>query len=154
MKPSLVIVFVSVCSVILYCFVAPSVSLPEYRLEIGDVGLLVELAAAPEERSRGLMFRRQLDQERGMLFVFDSPGEWGFWMKNTFIPLSIAFIDSEKKILNIEDMQPHDLRLVQPKGDVLYALEVNQGWFARHSITPGAVLVFSSNLESALGVKK
>lgn len=89
-----------------------------------------------------------------MLFVFDSPGEWGFWMKNTFIPLSIAFIDSEKKILNIEDMQPHDLRLVQPKGDVLYALEVNQGWFARHSITPGAVLVFSSNLESALGVKK
>jgi uncharacterized protein len=85
------------------------------------------------------MFRDSLPEGQGMLFIFEQPKKASFWMKNTKIPLSIAFIDSAGKILEIESMNPLDETVVPSGSDqVAYALEVNQGWFARHAISNGA----------------
>lgn len=140
----------SLCAV---CLVCASPREKKFALQIATTPLTVELAADPETRSRGLMYRARLDQDAGMLFVFEHADEWGFWMKNTLIPLSIAFIGEDRTILNIEDMYPHDTSLVLPKGPVRYALEVNQGWFKAHAIQAGARVFFSSNLARAIGLK-
>ncbi|TBH17469.1 DUF192 domain-containing protein [Thermus thermamylovorans] len=103
--------------------------------------LRVEVADTPERQARGLMFREALAEDEGMVFLFPAPTAGGFWMKNTLIPLSIAFFDREGMILRILDMEPcrADPCPVYHPG-VIYqgALEVNQGWFARHGLTPGA----------------
>ncbi len=112
-------------------------------LTIGEHTLQVELAASPEERSQGLMFREQLAEDAGMLFVFPEDGFQSFWMRNTPIPLSIAFIDSAGRIVNIADMEPFDEQTFhQSAGMVRYALEVNQGWFAERGIGPGDQVEF------------
>jgi len=91
------------------------------------------------ELLKGLMFRDSLPDDRGMLFVFEQPKAASFWMRNTKIPLSIAYLDSTGKILEIESMKPLDETVVPSVSDqVAYALEVNQGWFGRHGIAPGA----------------
>jgi len=112
-------------------------------LTIGNHRLEVDVVATPEKRSIGLMFQDTLPDDRGMLFVFAGPYTGSFWMHNTRIPLSIAFIDAERRILNIEDMQPLD-EITQhfPAGAAQYALEVNQGWFAARGIQPGDVVMF------------
>ncbi len=97
----------------------------------------VEIADEPGERSRGLMFRDSLDDEAGMLFVYPAPRQLSFWMENTKIPLSIAFIDAEGQILNIEPMVPMDRSGVPSRGEALYALEVNRDWFDRKGVGPG-----------------
>ncbi|MDO8612612.1 MAG: DUF192 domain-containing protein [Dehalococcoidia bacterium] len=108
---------------------------------IGGAGkraeLTVELAVTPGERSRGLMFRESLAEERGMLFVFAQETKAGFWMKNTKIPLSIAFIASDGLILETQDMEPLSEELHTPARAYRYALEVNQGWFERHGLGLG-----------------
>jgi uncharacterized membrane protein (UPF0127 family) len=101
------------------------------------------VVATPEKRSVGLMFRDALPENRGMLFVFAGPYTGTFWMRNTRIPLSIAFISKERRILNIEDMQPFDeITQHAPRGEAFYALEVNQGWFAARGIKPGDEVAF------------
>lgn len=110
---------------------------------IGEHRLEAEVVATPEKRSIGLMFRDALPEDRGMLFVFAGPYTGTFWMRNTRIPLSIAFISQERRILNIEDMQPFDeVTQHAPRGAAFYALEVNQGWFAARGIRPGDEVVF------------
>ena len=99
--------------------------------------LTVELARTPAERSRGLMFRDELPEERGMLFVFDGETKSGFWMKDTKIPLSIAFIATDGGILETQDMEPLAEELHRPAQAYRYALEVNQGWFERHGLGAG-----------------
>ena len=84
------------------------------------------------------MNRFSLQPDHGMLFVFDKPQPLGFWMKNTYIPLSIAFVDAEGRILNIEDMRPQDESTHWSKGNALYAIEMKQGWFAAKGIAAGA----------------
>jgi len=85
------------------------------------------------------MFRDSLPEDRGMLFIFEQPKQASFWMRNTKIPLSIAYIDSAGKILEIKSMNPLDETVVLSNSDqIAYALEVNQGWFARHGIAIGA----------------
>jgi len=96
-----------------------------------------ELADTPESRMTGLMGRRSLAQDTGMLFVFDRPAPQAMWMKNTFIPLSVAFIAADGRILNIEDMSPQTEDVHQSAGAVLYALEMERGWFARKGIGAG-----------------
>lgn len=83
------------------------------------------------------MYRTFLPPDTGMLFVFDRPGLPCFWMKNTPLPLSIAFIDQRGRIVNIADMQPHDQTSHCPTAPVLYALEMQQGWFRQKGIKPG-----------------
>lgn len=108
------------------------------ELNISNAPLTAEIADTPEASENGLMFRDSLPEDRGMLFVFDAPKRATFWMKNTKIPLSIAFIDSAGTILEVKSMYPMDESIVPSSStEVAYALEVNQGWFDRHKISPG-----------------
>lgn len=108
-----------------------------YPLRIRGKALRVELADSPETRRTGLMNRRQMAEDQGMLFIFDSPAPQAMWMKNTYIPLSVAFVDAQGRIVNIEDMEPHTEDAHASAGPVLYAIEMNRGWFARRGIRPG-----------------
>ena len=102
----------------------------------------VEIADTPELRRTGLMHRRSLGEDHGMLFVFELDKRPSFWMKNTLIPLSIAFISSAGEILEIRDMQPQDHTPIISSQPCRYALEVNQGAFSRYGIRSGDRAVF------------
>lgn len=110
------------------------------QLKIGNQVLNAEVAATPETRMKGLMFRDKMGKNDGMLFVFDQVGYHGMWMKNTLIPLSVAFLDEQGKILNIADMQPHSEQTHSAAGPARYALEMNVGWFKARNISAGAVV--------------
>ena len=101
------------------------------------VELTVELARTTGERSRGLMFREELAEDGGMLFVYVEDTEAGFWMKDTLIPLSIAFIAADGTILDIQDMESRSEDTHRPSEAYRYALEVNQGWFQRNGFDVG-----------------
>jgi hypothetical protein len=103
----------------------------------------VEVAKTPEERNLGLMGRKHLGQDEGMLFIFEAEDYHSFWMKNTLIPLSIAFIDRDDRIVWVTDMKPLTLDSHVPPKPVLYALEMNQGWFSKNGIKVGDVVRFS-----------
>ena len=108
-----------------------------YPIKIKGHGARVEIAATEEEKRTGLMYRRSLGENGGMLFIYENEGRWAMWMKNTYVPLSVAFIDRNGRILNIEDMQPLTEDSHQASGPAKYALEMNQGWFARRGIAKG-----------------
>lgn len=99
-----------------------------------------EVAAAPAQREQGLMFREKMAANDGMVFVFEGPAEVCMWMKNTVLPLSVAFIDGSGKIVNIEDMQPQSLDSHCARKLVRYALEMNLGWFKQKNIKPGMTI--------------
>lgn len=113
---------------------------PTTTLTINGQKVLAEVVSTPETRATGLMNRFSLQPDHGMLFVFEAPQPLGFWMKNTFIPLSIAFIAADGKIVNIEDMRPQDESTHWSRGVALYALEMKQGWFAGKKIAAGDVI--------------
>ena len=119
---------------------ALAADLPTTQLTIGDHKVTVEVAVTPDQRAVGLMNRFSLRPDHGMLFVFERPEPLAFWMKNTFIPLSIAFIAPDGRIVNIEDMKPQSEETHWSKGPALYALEMRKGWFAERGIGPGAVV--------------
>lgn len=119
---------------------AHAAELPKLTLAIGSHKIVAEVAAAPDDRARGLMQRFSLQPDHGMLFVFERAEPLAFWMKNTFIPLSIAFIGADGKIINIEDMQPQTEDTHWSKGPARYALEMRKGWFAERGIGPGATV--------------
>jgi len=103
----------------------------------------VEVAKTPEERARGLMWRKHLGRDEGMLFIFENEDYHGFWMKDTLIPLSIAFIDKEGRIVKIAEMKPLTLESHTPPKPVLYSLEMNKGWFSTQGIKVGDIVRFS-----------
>jgi uncharacterized membrane protein (UPF0127 family) len=112
--------------------------LPMATVSIKGYSLTVQLAANPPARACGLSHRQDLPQNQGMLFIFPDYRPETFWMKDTQIPLSIAFLDDSGKIINIQDMAPMQTDVVYPSsGPAKYALEVNQGWFKRHEIEVG-----------------
>jgi uncharacterized membrane protein (UPF0127 family) len=116
--------------------------LPTSVLEIeksggGSVPVLAEIAVSDTERGTGLMYRKSLADGEGMLFVFDRDQKLSFYMRNTLIPLSIAFISSDGRITEIRDMQPLDETSIVSVRSVRYALEAPQGWFTREGIEPG-----------------
>ncbi len=118
---------------------------------IGETGarasLRVEVADTAALRERGLMFRKTLGDDRGMLFVFPHERPLNFWMKNTSIPLSIAFISSGGVINEILDMDPLDTSVTYPSSrPARYALEVNRGWFGKKGITSGSRVIFDGCL--------
>jgi uncharacterized membrane protein (UPF0127 family) len=112
-------------------------SLPITKIRVGSHPVDAEVAQDPQQRALGLMFRFSLPADRGMLFVFPRAEPQGFWMRNTYIPLSIAYMDADGTILNIVDMAPHDERRHPSAGPALYALEMRKGWFAERGIGPG-----------------
>jgi uncharacterized membrane protein (UPF0127 family) len=111
--------------------------LPSVRLNAGIHNIQAEVAQTPEQRAIGLMHRREMAAQDGMLFVFEQPGVQCFWMKNTLIPLAIAFVGDDGKVVNIEEMQPMSERSHCSARPVRFALEMNQGWFAKRSIRSG-----------------
>jgi uncharacterized membrane protein (UPF0127 family) len=114
--------------------------LPVVELTAGMHLIRAEVAADFSSRGRGLMYRKSLAQNAGMLFIFDGPAIHCMWMKNTYIPLSVAFLDDKGEIINIADMQPHNEQSHCAVRPALYALEMTQGWFAQRGIKAGAKL--------------
>jgi uncharacterized membrane protein (UPF0127 family) len=119
---------------------AAAQTLPVTQLSAGMHLIRAEVAADFGSRSQGLMHRKSLGPNAGMLFVFDEAAPHCMWMKNTYIPLSVAFIDAQGVIINIADMTPHSEQSHCAARPAVYALEMTQGWFAQRGIKPGAKL--------------
>lgn len=107
------------------------------QVRIGAHALRVEVAASDPQREKGLMLRDKLGRNDGMLFIFDQPAYHAMWMKNTLLPLSVAFVDAQGVILNILDMEPKTLDSHMSAGPAIYAIETNKGWFAERGIKAG-----------------
>jgi len=107
------------------------------NITIGSEDFRVEVARTPEQRQKGLMFRKNLEAGEGMLFVYTADQYLAFWMKDTHIPLSIAFLAKNGEILQIEDLKPLSLRTVRSRRSARYALEVPQGTFRDLDVEPG-----------------
>lgn len=111
-------------------------------IKINQWELTVEIADTRETQEKGLMGRKSMSEDHGMLFVYDRDSRKSFWMKNTLIPLSIAYIATDGTIREIYDMEPLSTRIVESRYSVRYALEVNQGAFLRHGIKEGDKVEF------------
>jgi uncharacterized protein len=119
---------------------APQPRLPTVQLTAGMHVIQAEIAATPLQQQIGMMMRREMGANEGMLFVNDEPGVRCFWMRNTLIPLSAAFIADDGSIVNIADMQPQTDRSHCSTQPVRFVLEMNQGWFEKRGIKPGSRL--------------
>ncbi|MEN9468347.1 MAG: hypothetical protein RL630_80 [Verrucomicrobiota bacterium] len=116
----------------------PQPPLPTTELRIGTKKITAEIADEAHERSAGLMFRKSLASDSGMLFVMDRIAPVGFWMKNTQVPLTIAYIDPAGVIKELHDLEPHNQTPVPSRfPNIAYALEMPQGWFTKNNIWPG-----------------
>ena len=115
-------------------------SLPIIELKTGIYRIQAELASTPQARQVGLMNRTSMPTDSGMLFIFDQKATHCFWMSNTKIPLAIAFLADDGKIVNIEEMQAETLNNHCPKVPIRYALEMNRQWFSQRAIGPGSVI--------------
>lgn len=111
--------------------------LPHVRLGAGMYRIDAQVAQTPDQRMTGLMYRSQMPQYEGMLFVFEEPSQQCFWMKNTLIPLTAAFIADDGTIVNLADMKPQTEDSHCSAKPVRFVLEMNRGWFARRAIKPG-----------------
>ena len=133
---------------LIFCFIVTACSpqkltVREIPIERDGQGIAVvkaEIAVTVEERAMGLMNRKSLPDGEGMLFIFERDDILSFWMKNTIIPLSIAYIASDGRIIDIKDMYPLDLNPVPSSRSVRYALEVPQGWFSRAGVRTGDIV--------------
>ncbi len=112
-------------------------NLPRVTLSAGMHQIDAQVAQTPEQRATGLMHRQQMPQHEGMLFVFERPSVQCFWMKNTLLPLSIAFVADDGTVVNLDEMKPQTLDSHCSSSPVRYVLEMNRGWFAKKGIKPG-----------------
>ena len=119
-----------------------------YEVKINEKTSHAEVAFTQKGRTIGLMFRDKLDNDHGMLFIYPQEKSLSFWMKNTKIPLSIAFINSEEIITQIDSMTPYSLRSHTSKENVKYALEMEQGWFKKNGIRVGSKVSLSPEIMS------
>ena len=124
----------------LLAFGAGAQQLPVTELSVGMQLIHAEVADSTGSRMQGLMYRESLPTNAGMVFVFDETAQHCMWMKNTLVPLSVAFIDEAGAITNIADMQPRSEESHCATRPARYALEMNKGWFAQRGIKPGAKL--------------
>jgi hypothetical protein len=115
--------------------------LPTVKLWLGSEELITEIARTPVQIATGMMFRTNMAENEGMIFVFDRPGPKSFYMRNCTVPLSAAYIQPDGVIAEIVDLQPgNEVGVESKSGNLQFVLEVPQGWFARHNITTGAVI--------------
>jgi uncharacterized protein len=115
-------------------------NLPRVKLTAGMHVIDAQVATTEDERMTGLMFRKEMPQHEGMLFVFEYPSQQCFWMKNTLLPLSVAFVADDGTIVNIDEMKAQTLDSHCSLKPVRYVLEMNQGWFSKKGIKAGARL--------------
>lgn len=118
----------------------PQLALPRVELTAGMHRIDAQVAQSPQERQIGLMHRKEMPPHEGMLFIFEQPATQCFWMKNTLLPLTAAFVADDGTIVNLADMKPQSLDSHCSTQPVRYVLEMNQGWFAKRSIKAGAKL--------------
>lgn len=112
-----------------------------FPISVGGKTVRMQLAVRPAEMQRGLMERRDLGRDDGMLFIYDQPQALQFWMRNTPTPLDIGFFGPEGRLEEIYPLHPYDEKTVRSRGDRLqFALEVNQGWYRENGVKPGAAL--------------
>ncbi len=116
---------------------APQTDLPRIKLSAGMHLIDAQVAAAPEQRATGLMFRKEMPLSEGMLFVFEQAAVQCFWMKNTRLPLTAAFVADDGTIVNLADMKPQTTDSYCSTQPVRYVLEMNQGWFGKKGIKAG-----------------
>jgi len=134
-------------SLLIFCFfflisceILETKSNEKIKITVGGVAVRAEIAATPEERARGLMYRTKLPENEGMLFIYAKAERLTFWMKNTLIPLDIGFFDSEGYLINIYTMEPEpgvqqeNLKTYSSSENAKYALEMNKGWFKKNNI--------------------
>jgi uncharacterized membrane protein (UPF0127 family) len=115
--------------------------LPTIKLWLGSAEITAEIASKPREIQIGMMFRTNVVEDEGMLFVFRQPGRVSFWMKNCPNPLSCAYIDPQGVILELHEMEPHNTNSIVASSDnVLFVLETARGWFERHDVRPGMLI--------------
>ncbi|MDX5363415.1 MAG: DUF192 domain-containing protein [Pseudazoarcus pumilus] len=114
--------------------------MPLVQLTAGMYRITAEMANTPKHRETGLMHRESMGENRGMVFVFEFDATHCMWMRNTLIPLSVAFLDGDGKVINIEDMAPQTETTHCAKRPARYALEMNQGWFAQRGIVAGDLI--------------
>jgi hypothetical protein len=119
---------------------APQLQLPRVTLSAGMHLINAQVAATPEQRAIGLMHRREMPTNEGMLFAFEQAGVQCFWMKNTLLPLTAAFVADDGTIVNLADMKPQSLDSHCSAQPVRFVLEMNQGWFAKRGIQAGSKL--------------
>jgi uncharacterized membrane protein (UPF0127 family) len=134
----------------------PKTVADRFAIKIGDRTVQMQIAALPSEQEKGLMFRTTMGEDEGMLFVFAAPQQQGFWMRNTILPLDIGYIDPTGELREIYPMYPHDERPVTSRSrNIQFCLEMNQGWFARSGVKPGARLDLKAVAEAlkARGLK-
>ncbi|WP_427912098.1 DUF192 domain-containing protein [Ramlibacter sp. MMS24-I3-19] len=118
----------------------PQTDLPHVRLSAGMHQIDAQVAQSPDQREIGLMYRKQMPQHEGMLFAFEQPGVQCFWMKNTILPLTAAFIADDGEIVNLADMKPQTIDSHCSTRPVRFVLEMNQGWFTKRGIRAGTKL--------------
>ena len=118
----------------------PQTQLPRIKLQLGMFQIDTQVAQTPDQRSIGLMFRSEMPAHEGMLFVFEQPGTQCFWMKNTLLPLTAAFVADDGTIVNLVDMKPQTTDSHCSQKPVRYVLEMKQGWFAQKNIKKSFVL--------------
>jgi uncharacterized membrane protein (UPF0127 family) len=119
---------------------APQMNLQRSTLSAGMHQIEVQLAVTPAQRQTGLMFRKEMPQGEGMLFIFEEPTRQCFWMKNTLLPLTAAFVADDGTIVNLADMKPQTTDSHCSDKPVRYVLEMNVGWFAKKGIKAGSRL--------------
>lgn len=115
-------------------------NLPRVTLSAGMHQIDAQVAQTPEQRATGLMFRKEMPQHEGMLFVFEQPSVQCFWMKNTLLPLTAAFVADDGTVVNLADMKPQSTDSHCSDKPVRYVLEMNRGWFTKKGIKPGSKL--------------
>ena len=129
----------------LFCVALPAVvgaAAGQVAIEAEGHRILAEVAGTPDARARGLMFRTTLPPDRGMLFVYPNDARHCMWMRNTDVPLSVAFLDGHRRVINTDEMAPQTDASHCATGPARYALEMPAGWFARHGVGAGTRLDF------------
>ena len=132
-----------ICALLTSIGTALAVDFDRIDIQVGEKPLNVEYAHSFEQRAHGLMNRKNMCADCGMLFRYSKPKIASMWMKNTYIPLDIAFIKTDGTIADIITMKPHDLTTIRSSEKVLYALEMNQGWFVQNKIIKGQLIKIS-----------
>jgi hypothetical protein len=139
-RAALLLALSTFCAPLAWSLGDPQLKLPRVTLKAGMHLIQAQVAATPEQRATGLMFRTEMPANEGMLFVFEQPAVQCFWMKNTLLPLTAAFVADDGSIVNLVDMKPQTLDSHCSEQPVRYVLEMNQGWFAKRGLRAGSRL--------------
>jgi uncharacterized membrane protein (UPF0127 family) len=126
-----------------------------FPIKVGDQTVQMQVAILPAETQKGLMYRKALGADEGMIFLFDRPQQMSFWMRNCEIPLDIGYFDPDGKLKEVYPMYPHDERPVESLGVRRFALEMNQGWYRKNGLKPGDAIDLTALAEAvrARGMK-